>query len=437
MKKPINDSQRRERLHQAQLEVRLCAPFFVAGVLRLPVEFVGLAEYQARFCGPGLAATACTDGEKLYWCSEWFDILPDQVLVTLLCHEVCHCLLGHLWRGIGLDHLRFNVACDHAVNLMLKEFAAMQTGKRLADPFPFPTDYPGVADPQYSGLSEEAIYAKLGFPTQTQSQAVALSVGQGAVKGGQSASNQPAGGKNAPTGNSGANNTRQDLPSFGQFKAKPGASDVGKKLKEDWEGTLIQSVQSMRGRGELPAGLQRLVDQLVSPSVNWWEVLRNWLREQCSDDYCWLTPATEFSECGFILPSLKSERMSSVVFAVDTSGSISADILSRFRSEEQSALDTMRPKSLVEICCDAKVQQVKEYSSGDIIGGPAPGGGGTVFQGIWDCVAAMPIQPKCIVVLTDCQADFGNDPGLPVMFVCWEKHGKAPFGEVIHAQASS
>jgi predicted metal-dependent peptidase len=237
-------------------------------------------------------------------------------------------------------------------------------------------------------------------------------------------------------GNSVANNARQNLPSFGQFQPKAGSAAGQKKLKNDWEGTFIQSVAAMKGRGDLPAGIERLVNQLVSPSVNWWDVLRSWIREQCADDYDWLTPAMEYSDSGFILPSLKSERISSVVFALDTSGSISPEVLTRFRSEEQSCLDEMRPKTLVESCCDAKVQQVKEYSAGDTIGGPAPGGGGSVAQPIWDHVSKMSVQPKCIVMLTDCFLDFGTDPGIPVIFVSWEKGSKAPFGTVIEAQAS-
>src|SRR5580704_18011535 len=267
---------RQKRLDKAQMRCLFQVPFFAPGVAKLPVEFVPEVEYEVRFGSPGQKPTACTDGEKLYWCAEWFDSLPDQVLVTLLCHEVCHCLLGHIWRlpPSGGDHQLANEAADHAVNLMLKEFGAIVTGKRLADPFPFPDDAPGLADAQYARLSEEAIYAKLASrPKQAGGGGVA-GAGQAAPQGGKAGSTPSKGGSTPPRGNSGAGNARQKLPSFGQFQPKVGGGPAAKKLKNDWDGTFIQSCAAMKGRGELPAGLERLVNSLVSPQVNWWDILR-------------------------------------------------------------------------------------------------------------------------------------------------------------------
>jgi predicted metal-dependent peptidase len=426
---------RQKRLDKAQLRTLFQVPFFAPGVAKLPVEFLPEVEWEARFASPGQKATACTDGETLYWCAEWFDTLPDQVLVTLLCHEVAHCLLGHLWRlpPPGGDAQVANQAADHAVNLMLKEFSATVTAKRLADPFPFPDDAPGLADPQYAGMSEEAIYAKLMAQARPSSPNGKPQSGQGGGKGGKSGSNHPSGGKNSPTGNVGSGNARQNLPSFGQFKPKPSAQAAQKKLKSDWEGTLIQSVAAMKGRGDLPASMERLVNALVSPSVDWWSVLRSWLREQCADDWNFLAPAMEYSGSGFILPSLKSEKMGPVIFATDTSGSIDAEMLARFQTEKQACLDEMRPKTLLDVYCDAKIQAVRDYVVGDDIKRDCLGGGGTSFVPVWKEIEKRGISPKCLVYLTDLDGDFGEDPGFPVLWITWTKDGKAPFGQVIYA----
>lgn len=414
---------RQKRLDKAQLKTLFQVPFFAPGVAKLPVIFDDSVE------------TACTDGECIRWNGPWFDSLPDQVLVTLLCHEVAHCLLGHLWRlpPPGGDHEVANQAADHAVNLMLKEFSAMVTAKRLADPFPFPTDKEGLADPQFSNMSEEAIYAKLMAGQQGQCQNGGVPAGAGAKRNGSSESNHPATGKNSPNGNVGSKNARQDLPSFGQFKPKAGSQAAGKKLKSHWERTLIQSVAAMKGCGELPAGLERLVNGLVSPSVGWWNVLRSWLREQCADDWDFLTPCMEMSDGAFILPTLKSEKMGPVIFATDTSGSIDSEMLARFQSEKQACLDEMRPKTLLDVYCDAKIQAVREYAVGDEIKRDCPGGGGTSFVPVWDEIEKRGVSPKCLAYLTDLDGDFGADPGYPVVWVTWTKDGKAPFGTVIYA----
>ncbi len=426
------NNDRRKRLDKAQMRVLFQTPFFAPGVAKLPVVFLPEAEFRAQTGLPDQqVATACTDGERLLWCAEWFDSLPDQVLVTLLCHEACHCLLGHIWRlpPSGGDHGLANEAADHAVNLMLKEFAATVTAKRLADPFPFPANEPGLADPQFAGMSEEAIYAKILSQRPPQGVGGRPPPGQGKAKAGGNGSTPGSGNKNASQANCGAKGTS---PSFGQFQPKPNAGLQSKKLHNDWQGTLIQSVAAMKGRGDLPASVQRLVDSLVSPSVDWWQVLRSWLREQCADDWNFLEPAMEYSESGFMLPSLKSEKMGSVVFATDTSGSIDSDMLARFQTEKQTCLDEMRPSRLLDIYCDAKVHKVGEYVVGDTIAKECPGGGGTSFVPVWHEIEKHGVQPKCLVYLTDLDGDFGTDPGYPIIWCTWTKDGKAPFGQVIY-----
>jgi predicted metal-dependent peptidase len=227
------------------------------------------------------------------------------------------------------------------------------------------------------------------------------------------------------------------MPRFGDFERPKDGNDPSrsKALRNDWEGTLLQACQLAKGRGELPGAMARLVDGFVNPKVPWSQVLRSWLREQCSDDWNWLAPAMEYEGCGFILPSLKSERMGSVVFCTDTSGSIGAELLKQFQSEKQACLDEMRPSKLVDIYCDARIQKVVEYSSGDVIAGDCPGCGGTVAQPVWDYAAKMHPVPKCIVYLTDMDIHFGKDPGVPVLWVNFGGGDKqAPFGEVVCVQ---
>ena len=427
---------RQKRLDKAQINVLFNVPFFAPGVAKLgcAVEFLSEVEYRVKTGLPdNQAATACTDGERLLWCGEWFDSLSDQVLVTLLCHEVGHCLLGHMWRlpPPGGDAGVANEAGDHAINLMLKEFSATVTAKRLADPFPFPTDYPGLADPQFSGMAEESIYAKIASSRPSGQGGSKPQGGQGKAQGSRGVSRQRSGNQKPSNGNVGANSGGQNTP-FGQFQPKAVSGPKAKALKNDWEGTLIQSVAAMKGRSELPASLERLVDQLVSPSVDWWEVLRSWLREQCSDDWTWLQPAMEWSGSGFLMPSLKSEKMGPVVFATDTSGSIDSEMLAKFQSEKQSCLDDMRPSRLLDIYCDSAVHLVEEYVTGDTIKLKAPGGGGTSFVPVWAEIEKRGVEPKCLVYLTDLDGDFGDDPGYPVLWVTWTKGGKAPFGQVVY-----
>ncbi len=415
---------RDKRLERAQTRVIFTVPFFAPGVAKLPVVW------------DKSIPTACTAGETIRWNPDWFDSLDDHVLPTVLCHETAHCLLGHVWRAPeGADWELWNQACDHAVNLMLKDFAAQVTAKGLADPFPFPKPEEAYcANPAFRGLAEENIYARLSSsktPQPTPNPSGKPGKGPGGGKG-PSPGQKPQGGAGQGQGAP----SKGSMPSFGQIE-KPVAGQGPKgKAASDWDNTLIQSVKMAQGQGSVPAGLERLVDGLVHPVVPWWEILRSWLRQQAFDDWDFMHPAPEYDETGFVLPSLRSEKMGPIIFATDTSGSIDETLLKQFQSEKQSCLDEMRPSRIVDIYCDSAIHKVAEYRPGETIAKDAPGGGGTDFRPVFDHVAKLQAgeDVKAIVYLTDLYGRFPEaDPGVPVIWVTWTKDGKAPFGEVVYA----
>lgn len=419
---------REKRLERAQTRVIFTVPFFAPGVVKLPVTW------------DESIPTACTDGTGIRWSPEFFDSLPDPVLVTVLCHETCHCLLGHGWRAPeGVDWETWNVACDHAVNLMLKDFSAGVTSKGLADPFPFPEPADSYcADPKYAGMAEELIYRDLmNRPKSGQKQpggkiGAGASGGSGGVQTPGKPGKSQGGGKAAQIQGTPSNTGKGSMPSFGQIAAPKSA--VAKSVGNDWSNTLIQSAKLAQGQGTLPGGLERLVESTVHPQVPWWQILRSWLREQAADDWDFMHPAPEYDETGFVMPSLLSERCGPIVFATDTSGSIDQDMLAHFQAEKQSCLDEMRPRRLVDLYCDARLQAVHEYTPGETITKECPGGGGTDFRPVFEHVEQMSEPVKAVVYLTDLYGTFPSvEPGVPVIWVSWTKDKQAPFGTTVYA----
>ncbi len=418
-------STRQQRLEQAQIRVLLKVPFFAAGVARLPVVW------------DDSIPTACTDGREIRWSPDFFDRLTDHQIVTVLCHEVCHPLLGHLWRFQGCEHDLANQAADHAVNLMLKEFSGIEVGKAKADPFPFPEPAEAYcADPRYSGWNEERIYADLANrPKMPQGNSGGSKTAGGSSNGqGKAGKGQGNASKSMPGASS--------MPSFGQFKApsvgKAGQPDP-KKLKTEWENTLIQSVAACKGQGNLPGMLDKLLSGLLKPAVPWPELLRQWLRTQAADDWDWMRPDLALSDSsGFLMPSLNSEAMGPVVFGSDWSGSTQGDLVEKFHVEKQSCLDEMRPAKLVDIGFDTRVVWEREYLPGESIEKRVAGGGGTSFIDFFRRVGELSPAPRAVVVLTDLDGEFPSEvPSFGVLWVTWEKDGKAPFGEVIFAPQAS
>jgi predicted metal-dependent peptidase len=386
-----------KRITMAQLKLLFDVPFFAPAVAKLPIEIKDLSDK------PEHCRTAYTDGHKIVMHPGFVDTLSDQQLVTLICHEVCHPMLGHLWRmPPGADATDWNIACDHAVNLMLKEFSEQVTKQGLADPFPFPSDGNYCADPQFKGMAEESIWARMPKKQPQQN------------------------GKGGKPGKGG-------MPAFGGFTTQDETGQPhDSHSKNDWAGTLIQCAKAAQMHGNLPAGIERLVGELVSPKVPWVEILRSWLRERYNDDWDWMKPDPCYDGSGLILPSLESERVGRIIFATDTSGSIDDETLRQFQGEKQGCLDDLRPSSLVDIYCDAKIHKVKEYTPGESIETDAPGGGGTSFVPVFEHLETLPESPKCLVYLTDLDGTFPErDPGYPVLWVTWGSNEQAPFGTVI------
>jgi predicted metal-dependent peptidase len=386
-----------KRLDRAQLKVLFNAPFFASGVARLPVVF-----------DPGVK-TATTNGECIKWNPEWFDKLDDQQLVTVYCEEVGHCMLGHLWRKpAGSEDEDWFKACDAAVRCMMDAFGKYKTDKGMANPFPFP---PEVLDQlnhsAYNDMAEEKIYKML-------------------------AASKPKGpkGKNPPGGGGGGGG-------FAEFENKDKNDSGQKKQENNWQNVMIQSVHAAKQRGQVPGNIERMIDEMLTPEVPWQEVLRALLREMANDDWNFMKPDIMLSDStGFIMPSLESEKMGSVVFAIDTSGSIDHKMLADFKTEEQACLDDMKPESILEICCDTKIHRVIEFRRGQQVDNKAPGGGGTDFSPVFAHCAELPKMPKAMVFLTDLQGSFpAQEPPYPVIWIVYgdpSKTMKAPFGDTVH-----
>jgi predicted metal-dependent peptidase len=420
---------RERRVEKFQTGVVFRVPFFSPGVAKLPVVFDKLAQ-----------GTACVDGQRIHWDPDWFDGLKDGELITVAAHEVSHELLGHRWRApaeaMGDSSLwdLWNQAADHEVNLMLKEWSAQIMANGKADPFPFPEPRDAYcADPKFSGMAAEQIYAALRSQQSVQNGQQQQPAGSGGSGSVQEVSGQPL---NAPGASAGPSPQPHSMPAFGQFTPPSQNTVSNNETRNDWRVTLTQCVQIAKGQGTLPAAMARLVDKLLTPRVDWVDLLRSFLREQCQDDWTFQRlniPLTD--ESGFISPRLESEHMGGVVFAVDSSGSIDDELLARFRSEQQAALDDLSPEFLLDVVCDARIQRVTEYRPGESIKGDAPGGGGTDFRPVFEHCDNLPQAPKALVMLTDtCGTWPDKAPDYPVLVVCWDKNGKAPFGEVVYVE---
>ena len=150
------------------------------------------------------------------------------------------------------------------------------------------------------------------------------------------------------------------------------------------------------------------------------------------------------SDGSFWMPYIKrctvsgSDGVSHIVIAVDTSGSISNEILRDFAAEVNGAFQEGAVDRLTVIYADARVARVEEFETGDeLILRPA-GGGGTAFSDTFRMVSGNYADARAVIYLTDMHVyDFGEAPQMPVL---WGVYGRTkdfgllspPFGELIN-----
>ena len=198
---------------------------------------------------------------------------------------------------------------------------------------------------------------------------------------------------------------------------------------------MNQAANAGRKAGNLPAGIERIVEELLNPRVPWREVLRQFVETVAADDYNWLYPSRRYISMGLYLPSLRSERLKDIIIAVDTSISIGQEELDQFAAEISDILSQYKVNIDV-VYCDTEIPEDghQEFSSEDLPLKLEPKGfGGTDFRPPFIWAEEHDKDPACLIYLTDMEChDFPEPPNFPTLWVnIGDYENDPPFGEVI------
>ena len=380
------------------------APFFgiLLGYLRL--EERPAAWFEER----GLCATACTDGERIVYCAEWFEELlrtnPEMIL-TVLAHEVLHPALSHLWRRGTRDPRLWNIASDAVCNNILEQNGFHLSGdfiKRL---------------PEWTGLPEEVIYERLRPNAACITIAFAL---QGDML-------DPASGDaQAGAGDRQSNNDRGV-----RIIVTGVGSDSAQRAQDRWRRRLVRAYHAAKSQGRSPAGIGELIDELLYPTQDWRVMLARFIQPTLFD-YDWLRPDRRLlGACDLYIPTLWGERLEDVVCYVDTSGSMGAHEIRACLSEVRGILYAFPQVRAHLVTGDAQVWQWEELTEADPVPREVKGRGGTDFRPVFDGIAERGLTPTALILFTDGMGDYPpGAPSYPVLWVLAPSHEKPPFGTI-------
>lgn len=340
--------------------------------------------------------TAATDGRKLYYNREFIKSLTPDELLFLIGHEVMHCVYDHLGRKGSREHKLWNMANDYIVNYTLVK-------EKLGD---MPKG--GLYDDKYTDeMTSEEVY-RLLEQNQAKFQMTldehlemdgSDGDGDGDGEGGQQITVTVQGGPDGP----------------------PKLTEEDKqKIRNEIKAAVINAAQAV-GAGKVPAGVKRLIDAFTNPVMDWRTLLEMHIQSSIKDDYTFNRPSKRSWGIGggasVILPGSNFKDTVDVAVCIDTSGSMTDQMLRDFLSETKGIMETFDEFKLTLWTFDTQVYNPKVFTPNnidEIMDYEPAGGGGTMFECNWEFMRdpagagfadveglGDSIEPKKFVMFTD------------------------------------
>ena len=402
------DAQIIDKLVTARIALLLKQPFF--GNLATRLKIVNADDW---------CPTAATDGKHFYYNTDFIDSLTPRETEFLFGHEVLHCVFDHFQLRAGTrDHQIWNIAADYAVNQILVDnrIGEMPKDDKGKDK--------GFQDDKYRDIASEAIYDELYKKAKKNGKSMLDKLGklldehidwdkdsQGNIEGKDTKGKGKSGG--APK------YTKEEL----------------KKIKDEMKEAMISAAQST-GAGNLPGAIQRMIQELTEPKMDWREIIQQQIVSTMKSDYTFMKPSRRSWHMDAILPGMINTDKIDICLALDASGSISEDMCREFLSEVRGIMEQYKDFRIHLWSFDTAVfnPQVFTPDNADEIEDYVLGsGGGTEFECNWEFMKAEGIEPKKFIMFTDgWPFDSWGDPDYcDTVFLInnkYERNIEAPFG---------
>lgn len=369
--------------------------------------------------------TACTDGIRITFGTDFLDSLSDSELDFVMMHEILHVVLQHCLRGGDREHETFNIACDIVVNsnILLENNMKISsiTLKNYGESMHIAPD--GKEGYEYTA---EQVYDMLPKQEKEKLQSKGSGVAKGRAR--QQATNE----------NHKPEWRWDDHSRWGMYEEDDVLRDVWVKRFED-AAQAIEIRDPSNSRGLLPRFAQRILGELRKPQTDWRTILNDFIQEEVVD-YSFSPPDRRFDDCPFFLPDFngKEDMVEDILFMIDTSASMSDAMITAAYSEIKGAIDQFDGKLKGWLgFFDAAIIKPEPFSDEDEFRIIRPaGGGGTDFQIIFEYVHKhmQDKLPASIIILTDGYAPFPQKKlamGVPVLWLINNNEVDPPWGKAV------
>jgi len=397
-----------DKIIEARVKALSKMPFYGSLFLHLRIK-------ENTTCIP---TAGVTPYGTMYYNPKFIEQLSVEEVQFVLAHEVLHICLLHLERFGNRNRTKCNIAADLAINnIISKDFK-----------FPAIIDK-RLMDKKYENMSMEEIYDKLPHPEECKmdcskcpinnGKAIPSEYGQYKCKYGSfdkhitkedmdKAQGKGSGKDKDSKDGKGGNGELRDLGLPDEVK------DELEKNAPNWRKIMNDSLEVAKRIGNMPAGLERLVEDLVEPQLSWKEILAQFITRSIPFNFHWRKPSRKSISAGFYMPSVQKEEID-VCMVVDTSGSMSDIELRECMSEVLGLLRTFEQVKITLFSCDTQLSEASKISSEyDIQTTRLVGGGGTTYRPIFKLIKEHELDTKVLIYLGDMYAEFPSQSEVPV-----------------------
>ena len=459
-----------KRLQNARLSLMAKQPFYALLLMNM------------KFALDLSCETAYTDGNRVAFNPDFMEQIDDGELEFVLMHEVLHAALAHPFRHQSdYQTQEFDYACDIIVNSNILYSFGMDKRKITLKKYGEAMHLLPNGEEGYKYSVEEAYKMLLAASSKPDKQKGKKGKGksQGQIPGkaqdgdGEADDGEGSGGQG--DAGSGKGDTPPSLEELiaslkkkndtirenleknrteessgmgngngnGQFDDHSfweGDDDMGSQ-RDAWMNRMVEATDiiasmpnSGKSRGTIPAGVERIINEIKNPILDWRTILNDFVQEDICD-YSFSPPDKRLEDSPFFLPDFneKDESAQNLLFMIDTSGSMGDGAITDCYSEIYGAIQQFNGKLTGKLgFFDAVVVEPVPFEDEDEFKIIRPkGGGGTSFHIIFDYVKEkmMDEPPVSIIILTDGYAPYPDEAAamdIPVLWIINNKEAQSP-----------
>ena len=392
------------------------SPVFTNLILMTKFKYVGDKELP----NAGAGVVPKSDGVYIYINSDLMKDFSIPTLTSILAHEYWHIINGHCWYRLS-DLIKDNIAADIEIN----QKPYVELGKIGCDG--------SDLDPEFEKMG--MTYHKFNLPNSKSREFYYENLPQSG-NGNRKSKGQGYGSQNNKNNK---NNPKQGQNGDGQQQVDSrqqvdshnywDEADT-KNSKEIYKRIVEEILEHVKNKGILPGNVVEEIKARWAKNRTLEQVLKRIIGKHYRDSLNETVTRTRPSRRNPLVPGTKNSYGPMFVFAIDTSGSMSTEMLEELISVFKWVAKKFGPMPLIQ--CDAEVHDlIKDISHKTTIA--VKGRGGTDFKPVFEFIEKkFKNKIDALIFGTDLE---GSYPKLPppykVYWVVKDNNKKPPFGTVI------